>query len=93
MISGEQNRQVSDRLRASIAEFTAGQLDLDEIQSALQSAISLFENDGSGIVNQLRLTEADIEEIRFTRLLNEQRAAVIFRLDDLAAELPELSSG
>ena len=46
--------------------FIVGELDLDEIQSALQSALGLLENDGSEIVEADRLAEADVEEIRFT---------------------------
>ena len=68
-------------------EFIVGELDLEEIQSALQSASGLLENDGSEIVEAVRLAEADVEEIRFTRLLEEQRSAVVFRLDQLVRRL------
>ncbi len=68
-------------------EFIVGELDLEEIQSALQSASGLLENDGSEVVEAVRLAEADVEEIRFTRLLEEQRSAVVFRLDQLVRRL------
>ena len=67
--------------------FIVGELDLEEIQSALQSASGLLENDGSEVVEAVRLAEADVEEIRFTRLLEEQRSAVVFRLDQLVRRL------
>jgi len=70
-----------------VQEFIVGELDLEEIQSALQSASGLLENDGSEVVEAVRLAEADVEEIRFTRLLEEQRSAVVFRLDQLVRRL------
>jgi hypothetical protein len=85
----EFNRGVLARLRDSIAAFVGGELDLDEIQSALQSTFSILENDGTGVADAVRLAEADVEVIRFTRLLGEQRPAVVLRLDELVLRLPE----
>jgi hypothetical protein len=82
------NLDLLGRLRASVQEFMTGTLGLDEIQAALQSTLRLLENDGSGVAEALRLAEADVEEIRFTRLLDEQRPAVVFRLDELVTGLP-----
>lgn len=82
-----QNQRVLDSLRASVTGFAAGDLDLDEIQAALQSRFGLLENDGTYVADLVRLAEADIEEIRFTRILDEQRPAVLFRLDKLLEEL------
>ena len=73
--------------------FIVGELDLDEIQSALQSAFGLLENDGSEVAEAVRLAEADVEEIRFTRVLDEQRSAVVFRLDQLVRRLPGERTG
>lgn len=56
-------------------------------------AIPLFENDGSGIADFVRLAEADLEEIQFTALLDEQRPAAIFRLDALRATLGGAGDG
>jgi len=88
MSPNEYNRDVLGGLRASVQEFIVGELDLEEIQSALQSALGLLENDRSEVVEAVRLAEADVEEILFTRLLDEQRSAVVFRLDQLVRRLP-----
>lgn len=88
MMPSEYNRHMLGRLRAFLQAFVAGELDLDQLQSALQSALGLLENDGSGVADAVRLAEADVEEIRFTRLLDEQRPAVVLRLDELIAALP-----
>lgn len=88
MTPNEYNRDLLGGLRASVQWFIVGELDLDEIQSALQSALGLLENDGSEVVEAVRRAEADVEEIRFTLLLDEQRSAVVFRLDQLVRRLP-----
>jgi hypothetical protein len=88
MRTSDHNEAVLDRLRGSVASFVAGELELEDILAALQSAVDLLENDGTGVANTVRLAEADVEEIRFTRLLDEQRPAAIFRLDELFAALP-----
>src|SRR3954447_10851875 len=81
------NERVVARLRGTIAALHAGAADLDAVLASLHSALDLVENDGSGVRELVRLAEADIEEIRFTRLLGEQRPAVTRRLDELAAAL------
>ncbi|WP_045875071.1 hypothetical protein [Pseudofrankia sp. DC12] len=83
MSFSEYNRRLLVNLHDSMALFMEGKLDLDEIQSVLQTISSILENDGTGVANFVRLAEADVEGIRFTRLLGEQRSAVIFRLDQL----------
>lgn len=84
---GDYNRTIVDRVRISAAAFASGEIGMDDVQAALQSSAGLLENDGSGAAELVRLAEADIEEIRFTRLLDEQRPAVTFRLDALLATL------
>lgn len=81
------NRTILDRVRNSAAGFASGDIEMDDVQAVLQSTAGLFENDGSGAAELVRLAEADIEEIRFTRLLDEQRPAVTFRLDALIEAL------
>ena len=93
MSPNEYNRVLLGGLRASVQGFIVGELDLDEIQSVLQSALGLLENDGCEVVEAVRLAEADVEEIRFTRVLEEQRSAVVFRLDQLVMQLPGERSG
>ncbi|WFE98580.1 hypothetical protein [Micromonospora sp. WMMD964] len=89
----EYNAKIAARLNAAIRDFETELLTLDEIQAALQSAISLFENDRSRVSELVRLAEVDLEEIQFTVLAAEQRPAAIFRLARLRASLVELSSG
>lgn len=83
------NERVVSRLRGTIAAFHAGDADLGGVLASLRGALGLLENDGSGVGELVRLAEADIEEIRFTRLHDEQRPAVTRRLDELAAALDD----
>ncbi|MBU4214938.1 MAG: hypothetical protein KJ792_09810 [Actinobacteria bacterium] len=88
MNPNEYNLELLARLRASVQDFMDGGLGLDEVQGALQSTLDLLENDGSGAAEALRLAEADLEEIRFTRLFDEQHLAVVSRLGELVSTLP-----
>lgn len=45
--------------------------------------MNVSSNYQSGVIDLVRSTEADIEEIRFTRSDNEQQRAVVLRLDEL----------
>lgn len=88
MSISEHNQRIVGRLHESVAAFAADVLDLDQIQAAVQWTAELLENDGSDAATIVRLAEADIEEIRFTRILEDQRPAVIFRLDEMLVALP-----
>lgn len=85
----ENNTLVLGRLVESIDEFVSGGIEIDDIQSRLASSLALIEMDGSSVEHSIRVAEADVEEIRFTMLLDEQRPAATFRLDDLRATLLE----
>lgn len=87
------NSGVAARLSTAIQDYEAGLLSLAEVHSTLQSAITLFENDGSGVADFVRLAEADLEEIQFTVLLDEQHPAAVFRLDELRATLGNAGQG
>jgi hypothetical protein len=50
-------------------------------------ALNLSELDVGTAREAVRLAEADVEEIRFTQLLDEQRPAVVFLLDQLREDL------
>lgn len=89
MSLNDHNRSIVEKLRRSVTAFVAGTRDLDEIQAALESVMHLCEDDGTGIADAVRRAEADIEEIRFTRLRGEQRSAVTFRLGEPLDTLPE----
>lgn len=89
----ENNALVARRLVESIDEFVSGVIQIDELQSRLASSLDLLEMDGSFVRHSIRAAEADVEEIRFTMLLDEQRPAVTFRLDDLRSTLLEELGG
>ncbi len=78
-----QNRQVLTALRASIDAFTRGEISLEDVQSRLQSSLDLLESGNPLVPEAIRIAEGDLEEIRFARLLDEQRPAAVLRLDDL----------
>lgn len=80
------NRGVTARLIEEIDRFTSGG-ELGEMQSQLQAALTLLERDGSTVREAVRLAEADVEEIQFIVLLDEQRPAAVFRLDQLREAL------
>ncbi len=88
MTVNDSNQSILARIRQAAATFASGEIELDDIQAVLQSSLGLLENDGSGVSDLVRLAEADIEEIRFTQLVDEQRPAVTFRLDALLDALP-----
>ncbi|MGL5823553.1 MAG: hypothetical protein ACRCYU_01630 [Nocardioides sp.] len=85
------NVAVAADLLVAIAEFEAVAYTLDEVQAVLESASDRFEKDGSGVADVVRRTESDLEEIRFTTLLDEQLPAAIFRLDALRADMEGMS--
>jgi Glu-tRNA(Gln) amidotransferase subunit E-like FAD-binding protein len=88
MTQSEHNVDLLRQLRSTIASFVNGEIDLDGIQAALQSAMTLLENDAADAARAVRLAEADVEEIRHTRLLAEQTSAVRQRVEELLAVLP-----
>lgn len=81
------NQGLVTRLIRDIDRFMSGEIELGEMQSQLQAALTLFERDGSTAGEAVRLAEADVEEILFTKLLDEQRPAAVFRLDQLREAL------
>jgi len=87
MKMNECNIGIATRVESAIREFETGMLNLDEVQSTLASAASLFENDGAGASELVRIAEADLELIRFSMLVEEQRPAAMFRLDELRTTL------
>jgi hypothetical protein len=87
------NAAVARDVLVAIAELEAGALTLRDSQAVLQSAITRFENDGSGVETTVRHAEADLEEIQFTTLLDEQLPAAIFRLDELRAAIEDVMDG
>lgn len=87
------NAGVVRRVLTAIAGLEAGTIALGDAQSALQIAIPLFENDGSGVGDAVDSAEADLELIQFTTLLEEQRPAAILRLSELRTAIERATDG
>jgi hypothetical protein len=83
------NETVLLALLDSLDEFTRGRLGLEDVQGRLQSSLNLLERGAGSLHDDVRLAEADLEEIRFTLLLDEQRSAAVFRLDPLRAAIAD----
>lgn len=79
------NFRLARKVLEAIKNLENGRSSLAETQSVLESVAPLVENDGSGLENAIRLAAADLEEIQFTTLRDEQVPAAIFRLDNLRA--------
>lgn len=76
----------------AIQDVEDGLASLDEVQTMLGSAASLFENDGTGLSELARTAEADIELIQFTMLQEEHRPAAIWLLDGLRTAMESRGS-
>lgn len=88
----EYNVGVLTRLIHAIDDCQKGEIEIDDMQARLQSALTLLETAGDAARHAVRLAGEDLEEIRFTMLLEEQRPAAVFRLDDLRATLSDVLS-
>lgn len=77
------NEVVLHELLRSMNEFVQGRLSVEDVQRHLQSSLTLLDRGAGSLYDGVRLAEADLEEIRFTMLLDEQRPAAVFRLDAL----------
>ncbi len=82
---------ISASVLDAIDKFRHGSIDLDDLQSRLQSAMELSENTQASAYSTIRLAEADLEEIRFTRRHDEQRQSTLSRMDLLRRDLAESS--
>lgn len=81
------NRTVVSALLDAIDGFVAGELDIPDIQTRLQSGLGLLERGLGDVSSAIRAAEADLEEIQFTMVLDEQRPAAVFRLNSLRGQL------
>ncbi|MET3904929.1 hypothetical protein [Paenarthrobacter sp. 4246] len=86
------NAKVVARVSKAIQDVEDGLVSLDEVQTMLGSAASLFENDGTGLSELARTAEADIELIQFTMLQEEHRPAAIWMLDGLRTAMESRGS-
>jgi ABC-type phosphate transport system auxiliary subunit len=67
-------------LQRSIDDFLAGRCDIAELQARLAMNASALDRSFSELTEELRGLDADLEEIQFTMLRDEQRSAAVFRL-------------
>jgi hypothetical protein len=71
---------LEDALRA-IDDFIGGVGEIADLQARLEADASALDRSFDSVIKELRSLDADLEEIRFARLLDEQRPAAIFRLE------------
>ena len=83
------NRAVLQALLDSLEEFVRGRLTVEDVQRRLQLSLNRLDSEAGSSHDDIRLAEADLEEIRFTMLLDEQRPAAVFRLDPLRAAIAD----
>jgi hypothetical protein len=83
------NRSLATTLVELIDRFANDETSVSDMQSRLQSAMVLFDREPTSPERAVRIAEADLEEILFTMIRDEQRPAAIFRLDELRTYLAE----
>jgi hypothetical protein len=71
-------------LRA-IDDLEAGRSSIAEVQQQLEANALTLDRSAGDLVQALRAVDADLEEIRFAMLLDEQHPAAVFRLDPVRA--------
>lgn len=77
---------LEDALQA-IDSFVSGLGDIADLQSRLEADASALDTSFDYVTRELRGLDSDLEEIRFARLLDEQRPAAILRLDPVRESL------
>lgn len=77
------NRSVLQVTVRAIDAFINDEMSIADMQAQLQNSFSFLERGSDVLAEEIRLAEADLEEIQFTMLLDEQRPNVIFRLERL----------
>lgn len=77
------NRSVLQVTVRAIDAFINDEMSIADMQAQLQNSFSFLERGSDVLAEEIRLAEADLEEIQFTMLLDEQRPNAIFRLERL----------
>jgi hypothetical protein len=75
------SRQILMAINSAIDSFVAGHSDIADLQAQLEANSSALDRSHEPLNSELRSLDADLEEIQFTMLKDEQRPAAIFRLD------------
>lgn len=75
------SRSILEDALQAIDSFVGGLGDIAELQSRLEADASALDRSFNDVIRELHSLDADLEEIRFARLRDEQRPAAILRLD------------
>jgi hypothetical protein len=75
------SRAILENIIGTIDGFISGQCEIAELQGRLEADASALGRSHYELVNELQRLDADLEEIRFARLRDEQRPAAVLRLD------------
>jgi ABC-type phosphate transport system auxiliary subunit len=75
------SRQILMTISSVIDDFIAGRSDIADLQERLEANSSALDRSYEPLNSQLRSLDADLEEIQFTMLKDEQRPAAVFRLE------------
>jgi hypothetical protein len=89
----EGNRAIIASLIDSMDQFVAGDLEVADIQHKLQVSGDLLEREPQDFASLVHLAEADLEGIRYTLPLDDQRPAALSRLDSVRTTLQSSFKG
>lgn len=81
------SRPILEDVLQVIDSFVGGLGDIADLQSRLEADASALDRSFDRVIRELRSLDADLEEIRFGRLRDEQRSAAILRLDPVRESL------
>lgn len=76
----------------ALDEFERGELDVEQLQSKLDAAAATLDNSTPELLQELRSVDAELERIRFTVLLADQRGQALERLGQTRALLQQTST-
>lgn len=72
---------ILENVLSAIDSFVSGIGDIADLQARLQADASALDRRFDSVIRELQSLDADLEEIRFARLRDEQRTAAVLRLD------------
>jgi hypothetical protein len=84
LLRGEQlSRGILSSILAAIDGFVSGDGNIAELQSQLEANSSALDRTYEPLTREINALDADLEEIQFTMLSDEQRPAVILKLESI----------
>ncbi len=84
------SRAILKDVLTAIDAFVSGRGEIVDLQARLGADASALDRSHLELINELRSLDADLEEIQFARLLDEQRPAAILRLDPVRESVLEI---